>query len=833
MVSLIGKKLAVVQINTEVIVSKQIQIIATLMVMVGGIALIKYLQTNMDLKISYNWLREYVDTKLSPADLARELSLHGPSIERIHPQQLTFSKVVVGELLSVDPHPNADKLRLTTVNTGSEKLQIVCGAPNIMVGQKVPAVLVGGTVGEMEIKQTAIRGIESHGMLCSARELGLSDDHSGIYILPSKTKVGTPLESLLKTEDTILDVEVTGNRTDLMSVVGLAREASAIIGGKYTINQPHFKTSNKSELALKATVTNKKTCRRYQSVAMSGITVEASPLWLQQRLISAGMRPINNIVDITNYILLEYGQPLHAFDYEKISKQQIIVRNAKTGDKFRALDGKDYELNDSMLVIADGEKPLAIAGIMGGEESATTEDTTSIVIESANFDPLAIRKTARTLNLFSDSSALFEKNIHPQSTESAINRAIELIIDIAGGHIASEISDYQSVTYKQRSIKLFTDHVSKLVGETITTKQITAILKRLGFGVSGDSDQLTVEIPWWRDTDIIAEHDLIEEVARMYGYHHIKPQLPPQRSSIATVDSKFIQEALLKQQLASMGYVEIYSYSLVSAKTIISAGLSPDDHLATANPLSQDYQYLRTSLVPSLLEVVDANQNIDRDLHLFEISNVYIPREKDLPQEELHLAITRIGQDTQELYREVRGVVEALAQTLHISNLTITATTDTVEPYWQAGEVARIMIGEEVVGTIGVIKQATAKNFGVKQVVVAADLRVAHLISHSDSNPRYEPIAKYPAIELDLSIELDQSISYAQIVEKITDSDPLIKNIAFLSVYAGEKVASGKKALALRIQYQDDERTLTLEEVQTAHKKVEQILQQEYTVSIR
>jgi len=566
---------------------------------------------------------------------------------------------------------------------------------------------------------------------------------------------------------------------------------------------------------------------------MSGITVEPSPLWLQQRLLSAGMRPINNIVDITNYILLEYGQPLHAFDYEKISKQQIIVRNAKAGETLRALDGKDYELNDSMLVIADAERPLAIAGIMGGEESATTEDTTSIVIESANFDPLAIRKTARALNLFSDSSALFEKNLHPQSTESAINRAIELIIDIAGGHIASEISDYQSTTYKQRSIKLFTEHVGRLVGETITTKQITTILKRVGFGVSGSDDQLTIEIPWWRDTDIIAEHDLIEEVARMYGYHNIKPQLPPQRASVATVDTKFIQEALIKQKLAGMGYIETYSYSLVSARTIAAAGLDPERHLAVANPLSQDYQYLRTSLVPSLLEVIDTNQSIDRNLHIFEMSNVYIPREKDLPQEEIRLTVAHIGQDAQGLYREVRGVIEILAQALHISNLTVKMATENIEPYWQKGTTAYLMINEQVVGTLGIINQAATKNFGVKQVVAIADISVVDFIAHSDSNPRYQPIAKYPAIELDLSIEIDQNISYAQIIEKINGTDPLIKNISFLSVYSGEKVATDKKALTLRIQYQDDERTLTLEEAQTAHKKVEQILQREYTVVIR
>ncbi len=787
----------------------------------------------MDLKISYNWLREYVDTKLSPADLARELSLHGPSIERIHPQQLTFSKVIVGELLSVDPHPNADKLRLATVNTGKEKLQIVCGAPNIMVGQKVPVVLVGGTVGEMEIKQTAIRGIESHGMLCSARELGLSDDHSGIYILPSKTKVGTPLESLLKTEDTVLDVEVTGNRTDLMSVIGLARETAAVTGSKYTVHQPHFKNRHTDNVSLKVNVSNKKMCRRYQSVVMSGITVEPSPLWMQQRLLAAGMRPINNIVDITNYILLEYGQPLHAFDYEKVAKQQLNVRTARVGEKLRALDGKDYELNESMLVIADGEKPLAIAGVMGGEESATIESTTTIVIESANFDPLAIRKTARALNLFSDSSALFEKNLHPQATTTAINRAIELIIDIAGGHIASEISDYQSTTHKSRSIKLHTANVSKLVGEPIADKQIISILKRLGFVVGGASGQLSVEIPWYRDTDIIAEHDLIEEVARMYGYHNIKPQLPPQRATIATVDNKFIQEALLKQKLVSLGYIETYSYSLVSGKTISTAGLDPEQHLATANPLSQDYQYLRTSLVPSLLEVIDANQHIDRDLHLFEMSNIYLPRENELPQEDLHLTIARIGQDAQELYREVRGVIEALASTLHISNLTINTSTETAEQYWQVGHVATISINDENIGTIGVIKNSIVKNFGIKQAVAVVDIEVAKLIEHSDTNPRYQPIAKYPAIELDLSIEIDQKVAYSSIVERITGSNVLIKNINFLSVYTGEKVASDKKALALRIQYQDDERTLTLEEVQTAHKKVAEILQQEYTASIR
>src|SRR3989344_8129211 len=430
----------------------------------------------MDLKISYNWLREYLKGKITVEALARELSLKSMSVERIHEVKPIFSGVITARILEIAKHPNADKLRLPTVDTGNpstsfragEKLQIVCWAPNIEVGQIVPLAHEGAVLGigteNFTIKKTNLRGVDSNGMLCSPKELGLGDDYSGIMILPPETPIGKKLEEVIPLNDQVLEIEVTSNRPDAMSVLGLAGEGAAALGLKYDFKpaKPDLKAAQNMPLSVK--VLEPKLCPRYQAAVLTGVKVGPSPLWLQARLLASGLRPINNLVDITNYILLEYGQPLHVFDYEKLAGQEIIVRKAKAGENIMALDGKIYDLKPENMVIADAKAPVAVAGVMGGEESAATEKTKIIVFEAANFNPVSVRKTARALNLHSDASGLYEKGLYPQNTEFALLRAIELTQELAGGKMASKIFDAGVKNDKPLKIKFDLAQVKRYLG---------------------------------------------------------------------------------------------------------------------------------------------------------------------------------------------------------------------------------------------------------------------------------------------------------------------------------------------------------------------------------
>lgn len=787
----------------------------------------------MDLKVSYNWLKTYVGTKLAPADLARELALHGPSVERTNVITPAFDQVIVGEIIAIEPHPSADRLQVTKVNIGKkENLTIVCGAPNIAVGQKVPVVMIGGRVGETEIKATAIRGVDSQGMLCSAKELGLSDDHAGIFVLPSYSAVGTPLEKIMPISDTIFEVEVTGNRTDLMGMVGLAREAAAITGDKYLYKPatPRIKIKEKKNFSV--SIADKTACRRYQGIVLTGVKVESSPLWLQARLINAGLRPINNVVDITNYILLEFGQPMHVFDYDKLSGNKIIVRPATKGETLLALDGKSYALDESMLVIADAKSPVAIAGIMGGELTSATEATTTIALECANFDPLTIRRTARALNLHSDSSQLFEKNIHPANIDEAMARAIELVMEITGASVASEIIDQGQRKEAEATIILHPERVAHLIGQEISTAQITIYLTSLGFTVAKKGKTLSVKVPWYRAYDVILEHDLIEEVARLAGYHNIIGQLPnntiPAPSEQRTI---FYWENVIRDTLAAAGLTETYSYSLISEKMITNAGLAPTDHLPVANPLSIDFAYLRRSLAPSLLAIVADNQHYVDQVRIFELANIYPPRPNDLPAEQSRLMLAVTDRDGEIAFRQARGIIDALFARLHLTNITVTPATD-AESWWQSGGVATITIGNDTVGTIGLVSKKTNANFGIDQMVAMVDLDTSILIKNATVDPTYQPIPRFPAITLDLSIIVDEAISYDAIRNTAAAVDPLIESVDFVSLYRGKPIKEGRKNITLRVTYRHNERTLELTEAQTIHDQIAKQLQKEYNVDI-
>lgn len=784
----------------------------------------------MNLNISYNWLKSYVKTSLTPQEFAKQISLSGPSVDRINEVKPNFSKVVVGQILKIDQHPDADKLHVCQVATGEkEPLQIVCGAPNIAEGQKVPVVLVGGKVGDFDIKPAKLRGVESFGMMCSQKELGLGDDHTGIYILPVYVKVGQPLESVMPIEDAIMDIEITSNRPDAMSVIGIAREAAAILNESFLYHTPKPNLNIKDgQKDLKVKVAETKLCPRYSAIVMSGIKVEASPLWMQQRLLASGLRPINNLVDITNYILLEFGQPMHVFDFDKLSGAEINVRFAKKGEKILALDGKEYELADDQLVIADKEAPVAVAGVMGGELSAATAETKTIVFECANFNPVSVRKTSRNLNLRSESSALYEKGVSPENVTAAMLRAIELAQELAGAKIASQLIEEKAYKYKDKEIVLDLEKVNSALGVKIKPAEIKANLSALGFEVSSTKskkDEFNVVVPWWRDNDMEGQHDLIEEIARMHGYQNLPTELMAGALPKAVATVNFGLEDKIKDVLVGFGLTELYTYSFISEKQITGVGLQPADHIKIANPLSSDFEYMRTSLLPGVLQVISENQGFYPAGRLFDLSQVYLPLgANDLANEPFKLLVACYGAEVEGVAADARGILDGLMQRLNISNLSFKKIESGSEIY----------AGDGKLGEIKIIDNKILSSFGIKKAVAVVELDFTALNELAKSAPTYKPIPKFPAIELDLSMEVDNVVNFAEVANVASDAGaPLIEKVDFLSVYQGEKVPEGKKALAIRIVYRDLNKTLELAEAQKAHDKVVAELKKSYNISVR
>jgi len=791
----------------------------------------------MNLNISYNWLKEYVKLAETPAEFAKKISLSGPAVDHLTEIKPNFEQVVVGQILKIEQHPNADKLKVCQVTIGDKQpLNIVCGASNIAKGQKVPVVLVGGKVGKMDVARTKIRGVESEGMMCSQKELGIGEDHTGIYILPDYVEIGLPLEKVMPISDTILDMEVTSNRSDAMSVIGIAREAAAILGEKFKYQEPKPNLKIQGETKkLKITVKEPKLCPRYQAAILSDIKVGASPLWLQQRLLASGLRPINNLVDITNYILLEFGQPLHVFDYDKLSGQQIIVRLAQPGEKILALDGKEYELSADNLVIADGQNPCAVAGVMGGELSAAKENTRTIVFEAANFDPVSVRRTARALNLHSESSDLYEKGLSPEATNPALLRAIELTMELADGKLAGEIIDIDNHKFKAKKIAIVEENVAKILGLAIKKEKIKSILESLGFGID-NSERLKAIVPWWRDRDIEGEHDLIEEIARIYGYHNLPTELMAGELPVDyQTTNAFKLENQIKDILCGFGLTEIYTYSFISEKLIKACGFDVSKHLKIANPLNSEFEYLRLSLLPSALQIVSENIGNYPQLKLFELSNTYEPLgEGELAAERLKLSIVCVDNEARQAISDLKGIINGLTQKLFLPEISYALIPETDGGYWTVGSSADMYLDRQFFGRIALINNKTSAIFGIKKQTTVAEINFDLLADLAKQMPAYAPLPKYPAIELDLSIEIDSSVPYGAVVKAIRLIDEsLIEKVEFLSIYEGDKLAEGKKALAVRLIYRDKQKTLLLAQAQAVQEKVVAALKKEYNIKVR
>ncbi|WP_132705803.1 phenylalanine--tRNA ligase subunit beta [Winogradskyella wandonensis] len=796
------------------------------------------------MKISYNWLKQFIKTDWDAektGELLTDLGLEIEGIDTYESVKGGLNGIVIGEVLTCKQHPNADRLKVTTVNIGeAEPVQIVCGAPNVAAGQKVPVATIGTTLYTAEgeawkIKKGKIRGEESHGMICAEDELGLGESHDGIMILDADLKVGTPASEVFKIEnDAIFEIGLTPNRADAMSHYGVARDLKAGLLQKdvqlelITPSVSSFHVDARS-LKIDVDVKDKEKAPRYCGVTISGIKVEPSPDWIQHRLKSIGLSPINNVVDITNYVLHELGQPLHAFDANKISGNKIEVKTCATGTKFTTLDEVERELHEDDLMICDAEKPLCIAGVFGGVNSGVTEGTTSIFLESAYFNPVSIRKTAKRHGLNTDASFRFERGIDPNITEYALKRAALLITEIAGGEISSDISDTYPNKIEDFQVRLSFDNAKKLIGEEIPRETIKSILTSLEIKVNNVTETgLGLTVPAYRN-DVQREADIIEEILRVYGYNNVGTTEKLNASiSNSTRFEDYKLQNIIGNQLASQGFYEIMTNSLTTAKyTELSDQLHTDNNVQMLNPLSTDLGVMRQSLLFSGLEAVAYNINRKRsDLKLFEFGKTY-HHYSDNREEYKHLSLFVTGNKSEERWNTsvtasdffyLKGTVEAILQRLGLNRLKSgPIKTDVLS------EGVSLSVGKKKIVSFGLVKKSILKHFGISQPVLYADFNwdnVLELVQHNAI--KFKSIPKFPEVRRDFALLIDKNVTFEDIYTVAQQTEKqLLKNVNLFDVYEGKNLPSGKKSYAVSFTLQDEHKTLNDKQIDKIMSKLQ------------
>jgi phenylalanyl-tRNA synthetase beta chain len=827
------------------------------------------------MKVSLKGLRDYIDVKLTAGELAESLTMAGLEVKSIQAIGGTWDNVVIGEVIALNPHPNADRLKLATVDLGTEQVTTVCGAPNISLGQRVTFAHIGARLidphtGEAIVLEPAkIRGVVSEGMVCSEKELGISESHEGILVLPPEAPIGVPLGAYLG--DVILDLDVTPNRPDCLSVIGIAREIAALTGEPLRLPEIHYEETEKSvDSFASVDIVDPDLCPRYCASLVTGIKIAPSPSWLQQRLNSCGMRPINNVVDVTNYVMLEYGQPLHAFDYNKLKGRQIIVRRAGNGETITTLDGSERALNPDILVIADKEEAVAVAGIMGGLNSEVTDKTDTILLESANFNQATIRRGCSHLQFQSEASIRFDKGLNSGLPLLPLKRATQLLLELAGGRAAKGIIDVYPGKSEPKLISLTTREVKRLSGLKVNIDEILKVLKALGFECQeGDSgSQISVSVPYWR-SDIKCSADLVEEVVRIIGYEKIpitrlSSPLPPQKSKLSPTAQQSNLREKLHNILTGFGFQEILTYSLVSLEKLQK--LSPKlelklPPLKVANPMSREQEYLRTSLRAGLLSTLAHNQKFEQaGIRLFEIGKVFLPQhphviasdlpakawqagakqsqeERELPQEKEMFCAVLSGarvelswQADKELldFFDAKGIVENLLNQLGLKTSFDIGDDETLFP----GRRANIIVEDDKVGIVGDLHPKVTQAFELSNTICLIEIDLEKVLTKLTGTKEYQPIPRFPSVTRDIALVIDEQVSYRS-VEEIIQSFPLVTKVTLFDLYRGEQIAEGKKSFAIRIVYQSPSHTLTDEEVDQTQEQMLARLHQELGATLR
>lgn len=800
--------------------------------------------------VTYNWLKEFVDFKYSAQELCDRLTMVGLEVESLEEIGGQLDSVIVAKLDSVESHPDADRLTVCQVNNGSEVVQVVCGATNHKTGDLVALAQPGSLLpGDFKIKKSKIRGQVSQGMLCSEKELGLSSEAAGIMILPPGLPLGQPVFIALGLKDYKLEIGLTPNRPDCLSVVGIAREVAALCDASLHLPIPQIKEIDKAIVQQSSVVIEDvENCPRYAARMVEGITIGPSPDWMVRRLEAVGMRSINNVVDVTNYVMMELGHPLHAFDFRFLEEGRIVVKTAHEGEEFITLDGQKHSLSAEDLMICDGRRAVALAGVMGGLNSEVQNDTATVLLEAAYFKPTSIRRTSKRHALHTESSHRFERGADIDMIPVALNRAASLMAELSGGQVLSGIIDNYPRQLDSLVLEIHQEKVKSLLDVSIDLETIQTLLESIGLKVQAGTTKksLLVRIPSFRP-DLEREVDLIEEIARLYGYERIPVTLP-----VGTVNAKLpvrrqVIQRKLRQIMVKKGFSEAMNYSFIAADAMKKIGLDPTDervaHVPIMNPLSEDQAVMRTSLVPSLLETVARNINYrSYDLRLFELRPVFLSSgDHALCQERLTLTAVMSGRREPEGWAQspalvdfydLKGVAEELVGALKIADTVFDVSPSQV--YFHPGKSCCLRSGDQIYGFMGELHPQVLAEFAIEQPVYLFELDVEQIIQLAGDYKKFVPLSRFPDVIRDSALLLDIDVQAAQIMDIVQNSKmKSVENVTLFDLYTGQSIPTGKKSLAIRVRYRDLEKTLTEEEVSKAHDKLIRSLSQQLGAEIR
>ena len=788
------------------------------------------------MKISMNWLKDYVDIDHEYQLLVDKFNLMSQEVESFY-KLVEADHLVIGKVLTCEKHPSADKLSLTTVDTGNEVLQIICGAPNIAKDQKVIVALVGATLpGNFKIKDAKIRGVESNGMICSLGELGVKEFDSketGIYVLGDDAVIGNDPLEYLHLDDYVLDLDLTANRPDLLSVEGVAFDTACMFNSVICLKKHKYDISNVENNLRVFTDTSK--CLAYYGQVIENIKIKESPYWLKSRLLASGIRPINNVVDITNYVMIEYGQPLHAFDFGKFNSGQIIVRKANKNETIKTLDDQVRKLEDYDIVITDGKKPVALGGVMGGSETEVGETTTKILLEAAYFDPVSVRKTSKRLDLKSEASSRFEKGVDPNKILKALDYATELFIQLADGEVKGQYSFFDSTKKEPNNVELPLQKLISVTGYDFSINEVEDILERLRFKYRVRNEVFTVSVPTRRE-NVTGYQDIIEEIVRIYGYDKI-PTTIPVTPTTGYLTNKQKLRRTVREYFVNLGFNETKTYSLVSEFQAVEFDIESLSKVTIMNPLNKEKSTLRHSVVPSLLDVLFYNKSRKIvDVNLFELGNSYTEeKETELLSGLMHgLYNSSLWQGKKEPvdFYLIKGIIESLLKKLKIANYNIIASKNTVASM-HPGIYADVYIANNYIGFLGKLHPQKEYSMGVNKTFVF-ELNFGLLAEHNKLDLVFEEIPKYPEVTRDLAIVLDQSITINRLLEevKVAGKKTLV-NLELFDIYQGENIEESKKSVALKLTLQNSEKTLEAKEVDVVINRILKHLKETLDAELR
>jgi len=790
------------------------------------------------MKVSLSWLKEYVPIEMEIHRLADALTMVGLEVASLSDRYDYMDSVFVGKLNHIDLHPNAGKLKICNVDIGNRMVSIVCGAPNLEKDMIVPVALPGTLFPDgLLLEKTVVRGVTSEGMICSEKELGLGTDQSGVLALNPQLPIGDKLAKALALSDMVFDIDLTPNRSDCLSIMGIAREIAAIQKTKLAYPDIHLPESeNHISKFTSVEIEAPDHCPRYAARLLFDVSVAPSPFWLQDRLTSIGLRPINNIVDVTNFVMLETGQPLHAFDLDRLAENRIVVRVAQKGEIFTTLDQKDRILSSETLMICDGAKAVAIGGVMGGLNSEIETNTARVLIESAYFSPLSVRRTSKKLNLATEASYRFERGVDPEGTIKALDRAAQLMTLVSNSKLMGGIVDQYPSAIPKKRIVLSTKQTNRLLGTDLNRDEMKNLLRSIEFSVDTvDKDNLAVVPPDFR-VDIERPEDAMEEIARLAGYNNIPTTFPLMPTDGRQRNRLLYLRNRIKRLMIGFGFSEAINYSFDVRESCDHIGLGPEDPrrnlVDILNPLTEEQATMRTSLIPSLLRTVQGNISRQvKNLKLFEVGKIFISvGRENLPDEKEMVAILWTGtrsdpawhsKETPCDFFDIKGVIEGLFKGLNFTDTLFTQMSDNDCDYTRPGETAQILYNKEPIGMVGMVTPKILQNFGLKQTVYIAEINLDSLFLLLPEIKQSKPIPKYPAVYRDFTIIIDKEIASGKIMACVEDAqEELVENTFLFDIFEGNPIADNKKSISFRIIYRSNSRTLADEEVNQVHQKI-------------